>query len=172
MTNLNKVNFGVIGVGRIGKIHIENLKNRISNSDVVAISDSSKRALGKAKELGIKDVYLDYHDMITKSDIDAVLICLPNHLHHESSCFAAESGKDIFLEKPLARTVGEGESILIDCEESFVSSTSGRMVACLGLKNCLVVDTPEALLVADLGKSQEVKKIVELLQKKRKEDLL
>jgi mannose-1-phosphate guanylyltransferase len=66
----------------------------------------------------------------------------------------------------------DGESILIDCEGSFVSSTSGRLVACLGLKNCLVVDTPEALLVADLGKSQEVRKIVELLQKKQKEDLL
>jgi len=66
----------------------------------------------------------------------------------------------------------EGESILIDCEESFVSSTSGRLVACLGLKNCLVVDTPEALLVADLGKSQEIRKIVELLKKKQKVDLL
>jgi mannose-1-phosphate guanylyltransferase len=72
----------------------------------------------------------------------------------------------------LDQNLCEGESILIDCEESFVSSTSGRLVACLGLKNCLVVDTPEALLVADLGKSQEIRKIVELLKKKQKEDLL
>jgi mannose-1-phosphate guanylyltransferase len=72
----------------------------------------------------------------------------------------------------LDQNLCEGESILIDCEESFVSSTSGRLVACLGLKNCLVVDTPEALLVADLGKSQEIRKIVELLKKQQKEDLL
>lgn len=66
----------------------------------------------------------------------------------------------------------EGESLLIDCEDSFVSGRSGRLVACLGLKNCLVVDTPDALLVADLDKSEEVRKIVEELKRSQKEDLL
>jgi len=66
----------------------------------------------------------------------------------------------------------EGEPLLIDCENSFVSGRSGRLVACLGLKNCLVVDTPDALLVADLEKSEEIRKIVEELQRTQKEDLL
>ena len=65
-----------------------------------------------------------------------------------------------------------GESILIDCRESFVSSESGRLIAGLGLKNCLIVDTHDALLVADLGRSQEIKKIVERLKKEKKEELL
>ncbi len=70
------------------------------------------------------------------------------------------------------QNVVEGEALAIDCEESFVSSQSGRLVACLGLKNCLVIDTPDALLVADLSKSEEIRKIVEKLQRTRKEDLL
>jgi len=70
------------------------------------------------------------------------------------------------------QNLSEGESILIDCKKSFVSAQSGRLVACLGLKNCLVVDTPEALLVADLGRSQEVRKIVEQLKRTQKEELL
>lgn len=70
------------------------------------------------------------------------------------------------------QNLAEGESLLIDCKQNFVSSRSGRLVACLGLENCLIVDTPDALLVADLGKSQEIRKIVEQLKKARKEELL
>lgn len=66
----------------------------------------------------------------------------------------------------------EGDSLLVECQESFVSNRSGRLVACLGLKNCLVIDTPDALLVADLNKAEEIRKIVEELRRTRKEDLL
>jgi mannose-1-phosphate guanylyltransferase len=66
----------------------------------------------------------------------------------------------------------EGECLVVDCRGSFVSSRGGRLVSCLGLKDCLVVDTPEALLVADLKKSQEVRKIIDLLKRSRKDDLL
>ncbi|MBW2608727.1 MAG: mannose-1-phosphate guanylyltransferase [Deltaproteobacteria bacterium] len=70
------------------------------------------------------------------------------------------------------RNLSEGETLLIDSRNSFVSGRSGRLVACLGIDNCLVVDTPEALLVADLGRSQEIRKVVEQLKKIRKEELL
>lgn len=66
----------------------------------------------------------------------------------------------------------EGECALIDSEKSFVLSKGGRMVSCLGLKDCLVVDTPDALLVADIRKSQEVRRITEHLRRIRRSDLL
>jgi mannose-1-phosphate guanylyltransferase len=66
----------------------------------------------------------------------------------------------------------EGEPLLIDCEKSFISSRSGRVVACLGLENCLVVDTPDALLIADLKKSEEIRKIVEQLENDQRERYL
>lgn len=70
------------------------------------------------------------------------------------------------------QNVVEGETLLIDCRGNYVSSGSGRVVACLGLRNCLVVDTPDGLLVADLGRSQEIRKVIEELKKRGREDLL
>jgi len=66
----------------------------------------------------------------------------------------------------------DGECLVVDCKGTFVSSRGGRLVSCLGLKNCLVVDTPDALLVADLKKAQDVRKIIDLLKRNRKDDLL
>lgn len=70
------------------------------------------------------------------------------------------------------RNLKEGEVLLRECEGSFVSARSGRLVACLGLKNLLVVDSPDALLVSDLGRSQEIRKIAEQLKREGKEALL
>jgi mannose-1-phosphate guanylyltransferase len=57
----------------------------------------------------------------------------------------------------------EGETLLLDCKNNFVTERSGRLVVCIGLKNCLVIDTPDALLVAEIERSQEVRKVVEHL---------
>ena len=70
------------------------------------------------------------------------------------------------------QNLAEGETLLIDCKHSFISSKGGRLLTCLGLKRCLVVDTPETILVADLNRSQDIKKIVEQLKKRGKEKLL
>ncbi len=66
----------------------------------------------------------------------------------------------------------EGEVVLIDCEKNLVASHGGRLVACLGLHNVLVVDTPDALMVTDLDRSQDIRKIVTHLKQTGKEDLL
>jgi mannose-1-phosphate guanylyltransferase len=68
--------------------------------------------------------------------------------------------------------LAEGDALLIDCEGSYVSSRGGKLVTCLGLKHCLIVDTPDALLVVDLERSQEVRKITEELNKAGRGELL
>jgi len=68
--------------------------------------------------------------------------------------------------------IADGDALLVDCRESFVAGDGGRLVACLGLRRCLVVDTPEALLVADLDRSQDVRRIVEALKQKKRDRLL
>jgi mannose-1-phosphate guanylyltransferase len=70
------------------------------------------------------------------------------------------------------RNIAEGECLLIDCEGNFISSRGGRLMACLGLRKCLVVDTQDAVLIADLERSQEVRRVIELLKRSRKEDLI
>ncbi len=66
----------------------------------------------------------------------------------------------------------DGDTILIECKESFVSAKGKRFVACLGLKNMIVVDREDALLVADMKKAQEIKKIVDELKKMKREELV
>ncbi len=61
------------------------------------------------------------------------------------------------------KNVTAGEAILIECEGIFVSARGGRLVACLGLKDCLVVDTDDAVLVTSLDRSQDIRKIVDFL---------
>lgn len=68
--------------------------------------------------------------------------------------------------------VTEGETLLVSCEGSYVSAHCGRLVACLGLKRALIVDTSDALLVADLDRSQDIRQIVERLKETGKRHLL
>lgn len=70
------------------------------------------------------------------------------------------------------KNVSDGETLLISCENSYVSGRSGRLVACLGLKNALIVDTNDALLVADMDRSQDIREIVERLKETGKDSLL
>jgi mannose-1-phosphate guanylyltransferase len=66
----------------------------------------------------------------------------------------------------------DDDTILVDCENSYISGKSERLVACLGLKDCVIVDTNDALLVADINRSQDIRRIVEELKKIKREDLL
>lgn len=111
-------NVGIIGLGRMGRLHMMNCFH-IDGVKVVAAADQSKSALRRAKSLGVKHIYDDYHDMLkTSLGLDAVIISLPNFLHLESVRSALEGGLDIFLEKPMARTVDESRQIVKLVEKS------------------------------------------------------
>jgi len=104
------IKVGVIGLGKMGMLHLKNCRF-IDDVKVVAVSDASKSRLQKASAMGIKGLYNDYKDLIESADVDAVVIALPNFVHAESICAAAEAGKDIFVEKPLGRYVAECKEI-------------------------------------------------------------
>ncbi|MFX1536806.1 MAG: Gfo/Idh/MocA family protein [Promethearchaeota archaeon] len=104
------IKVGVIGLGKMGRLHAKNCRF-IDDVKVVAASDSSKKKLEMVDNIGIKYLYKNYADLLKSADIDAVIITLPNFLHSESICAAAEAGKDIFVEKPLANSVVECKTI-------------------------------------------------------------
>ena len=85
---------------------------KLKSARVIAVADVSKRALKFAREMGVKKLFTDYHELLKQSDIDAVLISLPTFLHAPCAISAAEEGKHIFLEKPLARNPKEGKEII------------------------------------------------------------
>ncbi len=86
---------------------------KVEGTRVVAASDTSKNALKKAKLLGVKDLYEDYHDLIDHSSgLDAVVVSLPNFLHVDCVKSALNAGLNVFIEKPLARNVKECSEIV------------------------------------------------------------
>ena len=108
---MKKIHVGIIGLGYIGKIHLKNCL-KLKSAKIIAAADISKKALNYARELGIKRLFTDYHELLKQPDIDAVLISLPTHLHTECTISAAEEGKHVFLEKPLASKLEEGKKII------------------------------------------------------------
>lgn len=118
------MNFGIIGLGNQGKLHLQNI---IINKEltVVAVADTSKSALKYATEMGVKKTYVNYEDLLRDDKVDAVIINLPNYLHLESATKAAEAGKNILLEKPLASRLDDGEKIVLSVEKNDVKLMLG-----------------------------------------------
>ena len=107
------VNVGIIGLGKMGKLHMTNCLY-IDDVNVIAAADESKKALSKAKSMGVKHLHTDYLDLLNDDslDLDAVIICLPNFLHFDCIRLALEAGLDIFVEKPMANTVEECRKVV------------------------------------------------------------
>lgn len=100
---MNKIlHFGVIGAGRIGKIHAENLATRILGVEVAAIADVNLPAAQEvANRLHIPEACEDYHILLADPAIDAVAICSSTDTHARIVIEAAQAGKHIFCEKPI-----------------------------------------------------------------------
>jgi len=100
---MRKVNIGVIGVGRIGRMHTRNLKYQVSGVNVLGVVDVLEKAAQRiAKDLEIPIAEKDYHCLLENKDIDAVIICSSSDTHAQIISEAAEAGKHIFCEKPIA----------------------------------------------------------------------
>lgn len=103
---------GILGLGNNGSLHMLNCLN-MKDIDIIAVADKSKRKLNNARSYGIKNFYNDYHDLIVNSpDLDAVIISLPNFLHHESIKLSLENGINVFVEKPMATSIEHCKEIV------------------------------------------------------------
>jgi predicted dehydrogenase len=121
---LKQIAIGFIGLGSEGKLMLSNCL-QIKDSKVEAVADLSPKARNAAKNMGIKNVYEKYEDLLKNDKIDAVVISLPNFLHEEAAVKSAEYKKHILLEKPLSRTVEEGERILSAAKKNSVKLMVG-----------------------------------------------
>jgi len=96
------VTLGIIGAGRIGKLHAEHLVYRIPDARVAAISDILPEAAQQcAARLGIPHAYADHRAILDDETIDAVVICSSTNTHAQMIEEAAAAGKQIFCEKPI-----------------------------------------------------------------------
>lgn len=101
---MKRVKFGIVGLGRLGTKHAEDLMFRIPTAQLTAACSVVPEELDRVSSWGV-DLYSNYSEMIAKADIDAVAIVSPSHLHPEQIIEALEAGKHVFSEKPLGTTV-------------------------------------------------------------------
>jgi UDP-N-acetylglucosamine 3-dehydrogenase len=118
------VKLGIVGLGAIGQLHLKHAL-KLENAELVAVADTAKPALERAKALGVKNTYTDYNEMFKNPQVDAVLISLPTHLHLKCASAAAEARKDIFLEKPITVTVDEAKQVIASAERNSVKLMVG-----------------------------------------------
>lgn len=105
---MKKFRWGIISTANIGRTSMIPALQSLDRAEVLAAaSRDEEKAKNFADELGIQKAYGDYQELLEDPEIDAVYIPLPNHLHKEWTIRAAEAGKHILCEKPLALNAGE-----------------------------------------------------------------
>ena len=97
------INVGIIGAGRIGKVHTESICNYVRNAKIRTVADpcmneNTRRWL---LSMGVERTAQDYHEILNDPEIDAVLICSSTNTHAPISLEAIAAGKHVFCEKPI-----------------------------------------------------------------------
>src|SRR6476659_2352252 len=99
---MSKNRIGVVGGGGISNAHLPRLKQRAEAVELVGVADvNAAAAKAQAEKYGMRKSVTDYKQLLP--DVDAVLICVPTHLHAAIALDALNAGKHVFCEKPLTR---------------------------------------------------------------------
>ncbi len=150
---MNKTGFGLIGCGIVGGAWHAQVYHQLPQAELVAVCDLDEaRARAIAERYGAAHVFTDYRDLLAREDIAAVSIATPDFAHREIAVAAAQAGKHILVEKPLATTVDDAEAILRAVDEAGVK----LMVDFHNRVNPAFVATRQAVLDGDLGELQYI----------------
>jgi myo-inositol 2-dehydrogenase / D-chiro-inositol 1-dehydrogenase len=109
-TAVRPIGVGVIGVGQMGAFHAANLARRVDGARLVGVADPQPgRAEDTAVRLGCPGWTRDYQELLTNPDVEAVVVAAPAEYHASTVAEAAQAGKAVFCEKPLANTLAEAD---------------------------------------------------------------
>lgn len=126
---MEKVSWGILGVAKIATAHVIPAMQAGNFTRVDAIASRSlERAQKAADELGIPKAYGSYEEMLADPEIEAVYNPLPNHLHVPWSIKAAEAGKHVLCEKPIALSSAEAQSLIAARDQTGRLITEAFMV--------------------------------------------
>lgn len=107
----------LIGAGRAGMIHARNFIANVPYAKITAVADPFTETREAAmRELGVTAGYEDYREALKDPQVDAVIIATPTKYHRDACVAAAEAGKDVLCEKPMAMTVEECDEMIQACK--------------------------------------------------------
>lgn len=122
----SRLRFGVIGAGRIGPVHAENLAFRVPQAQLAAIADlKPEAAQAVAERCNIPRILSSGEEILADPGIDAVVICSPTDTHADLIVAAAKAGKHIFCEKPISLSLKEIDRALAAAEAAGVKLQVG-----------------------------------------------
>ena len=109
----DKIRIGLIGAGIIGHYDTD-AALKVDGVELAAVCDLYTGRLDRAKEKWGNAIFStrDYRELLTKKDIDAVLICTPDHWHQKIAIDAMNAGKHVYCEKPMVQKIEEGHAII------------------------------------------------------------
>lgn len=109
----DRINVGVIGVGGRGFYVAREFAKagETENAQIVAVCDVYEKRKKRAAEAYKAEGYLDYREVLNRSDIDAVVVATPDHWHATIALEAMDKGKDVYLEKPMCHTIEEAKKL-------------------------------------------------------------
>jgi inositol 2-dehydrogenase len=124
------INLGIIGLGRMGRIYCRHLLSNLGSARLVAISTRQPPSAAAAEIIrqasGVQ-IYTDYHEMVADPAIHGVIVATHTHAHRDAVMAAAQAGKAIFCEKPLALTLADTDLMLGAIERAGVLFQVGFM---------------------------------------------
>lgn len=121
------INVGIIGAGRIGKVHVESICTQVGNAKVKMLADPFMNEITEkwAKDMGVESVTKDYEEILADPQIDAVLICSSTNTHSPISVEAIKAGKHVFCEKPIDHDIAKIQEVIDALKDSKVKYQVG-----------------------------------------------
>jgi predicted dehydrogenase len=117
----NEVRWGILGVGNVCEVKSAPAMNLIPKSRIAAVMRrSEEKVKDYAQRHGIQKWYTDAMDLINDPEVNAIYIATPPNAHEELTRLAAEAGKPVYVEKPMARTFEECERMIDSCDKGGV----------------------------------------------------
>jgi predicted dehydrogenase len=109
---MNPIRVAIVGCGRISDLHQMGYRGR-QDAKIVAVCDTNKSlARKKAKEWGVEKIHTDYRQVLEDKEIDLVELLTPHHLHCSMTVQAAQAGKHISVQKPMALSAAEADEMI------------------------------------------------------------
>ena len=145
---MEKVRVGVVGLGWFGEKHVQVL-SQLPNVEVVAVSSrTGSRAKEVARRYGVKKSYTDWEKLARDPRVDVVTVTTHIPDHHAPVIAAAEAGKDVYVEKPIASTLREADEMISAAKRAHVLFMVGHI---LRFEN-RYVQAREAIVQGRIGK--------------------